>query len=280
VIGQRFGAYEITAHLGTGGMGEVYRARDARLGRDVAIKLLPEAFSRDASRLARFDREARALGALNHPNIGAIYGLEDDHDRRGLVLELVEGQTLADVLASRGALGLPIADVIGIARQIADALEAAHEKGIIHRDLKPANVKLTPAGTIKVIDFGLAKSDAGRSATQPTVTIARDATAEGLVVGTPRYMSPEQARGEAVGAQTDIWAFGCMLFELLSARPAFKGTSGADALVACSSLSRRGPSSPTRRRRRWDACFVGASRRSYATGCITSPMRGSISTMQ
>ena len=232
MIGQRFGAYEITGHLGTGGMGEVYRARDPRLGRDVAIKLLPELFMRDASRLARFDREARALGALNHPNIGAIYGLEDDRDRRGLVLELVEGQTLADAIASLGAQGLPVAEVIVIARQIADALDAAHEKGIVHRDLKPANIKLTPLGIVKVLDFGLAKSDASHSATQPTMTIARDATADGFVVGTPRYMSPEQARGDAVGPQTDIWAFGCVLFELLAARPAFKGLSGAEALVA------------------------------------------------
>jgi serine/threonine protein kinase len=213
-------------------MGEVYRARDPRLGRDVAIKVLPEAFMRDARRLARFDREARALAALNHPNIGAIYGLEENHHRRGLVLELVEGQTLAEVMAARGAAGLPVPEVIAIARQIADALEAAHEKAIVHRDLKPANIKVTPSGTVKVLDFGLAKSDPGSSATQPTVTIARDATEDGLVVGTPRYMSPEQARGEAVGPQTDIWAFGCVLFELLAARPAFKGLSGADALVA------------------------------------------------
>ncbi len=215
-------------------MGDVYRARDERLGRDVAIKVLPEAFMRDASRLARFDREARALGALNHPNIGAIYGVEDDQERRGLVLELVDGLTLAELLQadSRGA-GLAINDVIAIGRQIADALEAAHDKGIVHRDLKPANIKVTPQGSVKILDFGLAKAtDGGLSESSVTVTLAHDRTAEGLVVGTPRYMSPEQARGEPVGPQTDVWAFGCVLFELLSGRPAFKGLSGVDAIAS------------------------------------------------
>ena len=215
-------------------MGDVYRARDERLGRDVAIKLLPEAFMRDATRLARFDREARALAALNHPNIGAIYGVEDDQERRGLVLELVDGLTLADLLQAEARVaGLPIADVMAIARQMADALEAAHDKGIVHRDLKPANIKVTPQGAVKILDFGLAKaSDAGYSDSGITITMANDRTADGLVVGTPRYMSPEQARGEPVGPQTDVWAFGCVLFELLSGRPAFKRLSGVDAIAS------------------------------------------------
>ena len=215
-------------------MGDVYRARDERLGRDVAIKVLPEAFMRDAGRLARFDREARALGALNHPNVGAIYGVEDEQGRRGLVLELVDGLTLAELLhLDSRAAGLPIADAIAMARQMADALEAAHDKGIVHRDLKPANIKVTPQGTVKILDFGLAKAtDGGFSDTGVTVMLATDRTADGQVVGTPRYMSPEQARGEPVGPQTDIWAFGCVLFEMLSGRPAFKGLSGVDAIAS------------------------------------------------
>ena len=235
MIGRRLGPYEIVARLGAGGMGEVYRARDDRLGRDVAIKILPGDVARDAGRLARFDREARALAAFSHPNIGAIYGLETIDGRPALVLELVEGPTLAEAIATSSgdgrSAGIPLADVLSIARQIAEALEAAHDRGIVHRDLKPANVKVTPRGHVKVLDFGLAKIGDLPSGADDA-TRASDPTASGVVVGTPRYMSPEQARGSAVGPQADIWSFGCVLYELLTGRPAYDGPTIADTLAA------------------------------------------------
>ncbi len=201
-------------------MGEVWRARDTKLGRDIAIKTLPEEFARDANRLARFEREAKLLASLNHPNIATIYGLEEDTGTRFLVLELVEGPTLADQI-KRGAL--PEQQSLKLALQIAEALEAAHEKGVIHRDLKPANIKLTPEGTVKVLDFGLAKALGGNGETDlsdlPTLSLA--ATQEGMILGTPTYMSPEQLRGRPADKQIDIWAFGCVLFELLTGRKAF-----------------------------------------------------------
>src|SRR5687767_15370465 len=210
--GTRFGSFEILSLLGAGGMGEVYRARDARLNRDVALKVLPEAFTSDPERLARFTREAQTLAALNHSNIGGIHGLEDAQGRQALVLELVEGPTLADRIA-QGAL--PLEDALPIARQIADALEAAHEQGIVHRDLKPANIKLRPDGTVKVLDFGLAKAMAqsepgapGRYDLSPTFTTPA-MTQLGVILDTAAYMSPEQARGRAVDKRADIWAFGC-----------------------------------------------------------------------
>src|SRR5688572_24949339 len=227
--GTRLGAYEIVALIGAGGMGEVYRARDSRLGRDVAIKVLPDAFASDADRVTRFAREAQVLASLNHPHIGAIYGLED----RALVLELVEGPTLADRIA-RGAL--PLDEALAIARQICDALEAAHEHGIVHRDLKPANIKLTRDGNVKVLDFGLAKaSSPAESGTvdldnSPTITSA--GTHGGIILGTAAYMSPEQARGKPIDKRTDIWAFGCVLFEMLSGTRAFEGSDVHDVLVA------------------------------------------------
>ena len=231
--GRRLGVYQVQALLGAGGMGEVYRARDTKLERDVAVKFLPHAFTSDPERLARFEREARMLAALNHPNIGAIYGFEEAEGIRFLVLELVDGQTLADTLAdvsrqrSQGP-GLPIRDALRIARQIAEALDIAHEKGIIHRDLKPANIKITPDGVVKVLDFGLAKA-AGDGSTpdlthSPTKTVNH--TSDGAVMGTPGYMSPEQARGQVVDKRTDIWAFGCVLYEMLTGRVAFKGGDG------------------------------------------------------
>jgi serine/threonine-protein kinase len=229
-VNQPLGPYIVTARLGAGGMGEVFRARDTRLGRDVAIKVLPAPFAADPDRLARFEREARLLASLNHPHIAAIYGLEQAEGVRALVLELVDGPTLADRLA-KGAL--PMAEAISIAAQIADALEAAHEKGIVHRDLKPANVKLTPAGAVKVLDFGLAKvTGAGEdpSTTAPTLTIG--GTNEGVILGTAAYMSPEQARGQAVDKRTDIWAFGCVLFQMLTGRAAFGGATVTDTLAA------------------------------------------------
>jgi Tol biopolymer transport system component len=229
--GRTIGSYEIGALLGKGGMGEVYEARDTKLGRNVALKVVAGAFLGDADRLARFQREARVLAALNHPHIGAIYGLEEQGGVRGLVLELVEGQTLAERLASGP---LPIREALGVAGQIADALEAAHDKGIVHRDLKPANVKITPDGTVKVLDFGLAKVFAaeapGREPSPPTLSV--DGTGEGMIAGTAAYMSPEQARGQVVDKRTDIWAFGAVLYEMLAAAPAFRGETIADTIAA------------------------------------------------
>ena len=213
----------LMAQIGEGGMGEVYRARDSNLGRDVAIKILPRGFTADPDRLARFEREARLLASLNHPHIGAIYGVEELEGGRALVLEMVEGLTLADKLAGEEARGegLPIPEALAIARQIADALDAAHERGIVHRDLKPANIKITPAGTVKVLDFGLAKVVAGDASSPelsraPTMTVG--GTRDGMILGTAAYMSPEQARGQAVDKRTDIWAFGCVLYEVASRR--------------------------------------------------------------
>jgi serine/threonine protein kinase/Tol biopolymer transport system component len=236
LAGQRIGAYHILGPLGAGGMGEVYRARDTRLGRDVAIKILPAAFTSHPDRLARFEREARVLASLNHPHIGGIYGIEDAPTESGphlraLVLELVEGETLADRIA-RGPLR--IGDALAIARQIADALDAAHEKGIVHRDLKPANIKITPEGVVKVLDFGLAKLEvlAGDESGTASPTITVGDTRAGLVIGTAAYMSPEQARGQAVDKRTDIWAFGCVLYEMLTGRAAFAREALSDTLAA------------------------------------------------
>jgi serine/threonine protein kinase/Tfp pilus assembly protein PilF len=239
--GRHIGAYEIQALLGVGGMGEVYRARDTKLGRDVAIKLLPPAFTSDPERLARFEREARMLASLNHQHIAAIYSLEEADGVRALVLELVEGETLADKLLqvsthTAHVSGLPMAECLPIARQIADALDAAHKRGIVHRDLKPANIKVTPAGMVKVLDFGLAKELAGDDSTpvltqSPTIT-ARGGTRAGIILGTAAYMSPEQARGKPVDKRTDIWAFGCVLYEMLTGHPTFARETLADTLAA------------------------------------------------
>ncbi len=233
--GTRVGPYEIGAPLGRGGMGEVYRARDTRLNRDVAVKILSRAVTSDADRVARFAREAQTLAALNHSHIAQIYGVEEFQDTRALVMELVEGLTLADRLA-RGRL--PVSEALGIARQIADALEAAHEKGIIHRDLKPANVKVTPDDRVKVLDFGLAKTieptDAGATGEPGDLTThAAGPTEAGVILGTAAYMSPEQARGKPVDRRTDIWAFGCVLYEMLAGKRAFAaGDTASDAIAA------------------------------------------------
>jgi serine/threonine protein kinase/Tol biopolymer transport system component len=228
VTGRRFGAYLVHERIGVGGMGEVYRARDTRLGRDVAIKVLPQAFANDADRLARFEREARVLAALDHPHIGTIHGIEESDGVRALVLGLVGGETLAERIA-RGPLS--IADALEYARQIADALEAAHDKGIIHRDLKPGNIKIAPPGIVKVLDFGLAKAD-GLSSDAIAASMATNATGSGVVLGTPAYMSPEQARGLMVDKRTDIWAFGCVVYEMLTGRDAFGGLTPSDTLAA------------------------------------------------
>ena len=235
MIGQSIGPYQVTAKLGAGGMGEVYRARDAKLDRDVALKILPESFASDPDRLMRFEREAKTLASLNHPNIAAIYGIEE----RALVMELVEGEDLSTRIA-RGPISLD--EALPIAKQIAEALEAAHEQGIIHRDLKPANIKVREDGTVKVLDFGLAKAlgpsegdgfsrrqadaSALRTITSPAMTMS------GVILGTASYMSPEQARGKIVDARTDIWAFGCVLFEMLTGRRPFDGETITDILGA------------------------------------------------
>jgi Tol biopolymer transport system component len=234
LLGSRVGPYEVTGVLGAGGMGEVYRARDAKLNRDVALKVLPAAFATDAERLARFRREAQVLAALNHPNIGAIYGFEESDRLSALVLELVDGPTLEDRLAHGP---LPAEEVMAIARQIVDALETAHERGVVHRDLKPANIKLRPDGATKVLDFGLAKAldpavTGSTSATvSPTIT-SPAMTAAGMLLGTAAYMSPEQAKGREADKRSDVWAFGAVLFEMLTARRAFEGEDVADTLAA------------------------------------------------
>jgi serine/threonine protein kinase/Tol biopolymer transport system component len=245
--GQRLGPYEVVSTLGAGGMGEVYRARDTALNRDVAIKVLPDAFAKDPDRLTRFTREARALAALNHPNIAHIHGLDETGGVRALVMELVDGEDLSDRIARGSAsaapqprrTGLPLAEVLPIARQIAEALEAAHEQGIVHRDLKPANIKVRPDGTVKVLDFGLAKamepgamSASANVMDSPTFTSPAGMTEMGVILGTAAYMAPEQARGKAVDKRADIWAFGVVLYEMLTGTRAFAGEGSPDVLAA------------------------------------------------
>jgi serine/threonine protein kinase len=228
MIGSKLAHYEITSHLGTGGMGEVYQATDSKLGRSVAIKLLPEAFSYDNDRVARFDREARMLASLNHPHIAGIYGLEESGERKFLVMELVEGETLAERI-KRGPI--PVEESLQIAMQICEALEAAHEKGIIHRDLKPANIKITPQGNVKVLDFGLARVIGVESAHQSNAPTKMTASIPGSLLGTAAYMAPEQARGENAERVSDVWAFGCVLYELLTGHPVFEGATIGEILA-------------------------------------------------
>src|SRR5271154_1368686 len=244
--GTRLGPYEILAPIGAGGMGEVYRGRDTKLDRDVAIKVLPPSFAQDPERLARFEREAKVLASLNHPNIAQIYGVEEC----ALVMELVVGETL------QGPLPLDIA--LNYARQIADALEAAHEKGIIHRDLKPANIMVTPAGVVKVLDFGLAAlpnrdREGADSVNSPTLTISP--TRAGIILGTAGYMSPEQARGKAVDKRADIWAFGVVLFEMLTGQPLFEGETVSDTLAQVLTKEPNWEQVPAKVRRLLEACL-------------------------
>ncbi|MGH9686422.1 MAG: protein kinase domain-containing protein [Candidatus Acidiferrales bacterium] len=230
--GTKLGPYEILSPLGAGGMGEVYRARDSKLGRDVAIKVLPDAFARDPERLARFQREAKLLASLNHSNIAAIHGLEDSGNTHALVMELAEGPTLADRIRSGP---IPVDEALRIAKQITEALEYAHERGIVHRDLKPANIKVTADDTVKILDFGLAKAvqgEAGATDVGNSPTISQMATESGVLLGTAGYMSPEQAKGKPVDRRADIWAFGCVLYEMLTGQRAFQGETVTDTLAA------------------------------------------------
>jgi serine/threonine-protein kinase len=231
--GSRLGTYEVTSHIGSGGMGVVYQARDTKLGRDVAIKVLTETFAHDPERLSRFQREARLLASLNHPNIATIHGLEDSNGTSYLVMELVPGETLDQRIKRDGAV--PVEESLTIAKQIAEALEYAHDHAVIHRDLKPANVKLTPEGKIKVLDFGLAKAFAGDAASEDignSPTLSQAATMQGVILGTAAYMSPEQARGKTVDKRTDIWAFGAVLYELLTGKQAVSGEDVTEILAA------------------------------------------------
>src|ERR1051325_2867552 len=266
--GTRLGPYEIQSALGAGGMGEVYRARDTRLKREVALKILPASFASDPDRLARFQREAEVLAALNHPNIAAIYGLEEG---QALVMELVEGETLAHRLAP-GAI--PVEEALPIAEQIAEALDAAHERGIIHRDLKPANLKVRPDGTVKVLDFGLAKlndpnvanvsSDPNALSLSPTITSPALMTGVGVLLGTAAYMSPEQAKGKPADKRSDIWAFGCVLYEMLTGHRAFRGDETAEVLGAILHLEPDWQALPPE---------LGEATRALLQGCLAKDRR-------
>ena len=269
--GTRLGPYEIVAPIGAGGMGEVYRAHDTKLGRDVAIKVLPESFAHDAERMARFEREAQVLASLNHPHIATIHGLEESDGIRALVMELVEGPTLAERIGHRA---MPLEEALPIAKQIAEGLEYAHERGIIHRDLKPANVKLTADGNVKILDFGLAKAletptPQGNPSISPTLTL--EGTRAGVILGTAAYMAPEQARGAIVDKRADIWAFGVVLYEMLTGKQPFAGATVSDTLAA---VLKTEPD--------WDAVpaecggwCAGVWRKTRSGGCGTSGMRGS-----
>ena len=233
MIGKTLSHYKVLEKIGQGGMGEVYRAEDTNLSREVAIKVLPEQFTKDPQRLARFEREAKLLASLNHPNIAAIYGFEEADDVRFLALELVPGDTLAERVA-KGPV--PVEEALEVCRQIAEGVEAAHEKGVIHRDLKPANVKVTPEGKVKILDFGLAKALEGEtpapSSLSQSPTLTNAATQAGVILGTAAYMSPEQARGEATDKKADVWAFGCVLFEMLTGRQTWGGRTVTDVIAA------------------------------------------------
>ena len=232
MVGETISHYKVLEKIGEGGMGEVYRATDTKLNRDVALKILPQQFASDSQRMARFQREAEVLASLDHPNIGQIYGIEEAGQTKALVLQLIEGPTLAERIAQGP---IPVEDALKIALQIAEGLEAAHEKGVIHRDLKPANIKITPEGQVKILDFGLAKALEGETppdtnlSQSPTLTAA--ATRAGVILGTAAYMSPEQASGEATDKRADIWSFGVVLFEMLTGRQMFTGKTVSHILA-------------------------------------------------
>ena len=273
--GTRLGVYDITAAIGEGGMGQVYRATDARLKRQVAIKVLPPSLAVDADRLARFQREAEVLASLNHPNIAAIYGLEESGGMTALVMELVEGDDLSQRIA-RGAI--PLDDALPIAKQIAEALEAAHEQGIIHRDLKPANIKVRGDGTVKVLDFGLARAMDPAAASGANVanspTLTAHATALGMIMGTAAYMAPEQAKGKTVDRRADIWAFGVVLYEMLTGRAAFAGDTVTDIIAAVVTREPDWTACRPPHRRRSGGCWRAVSRGIRSAACATSATSG------
>ncbi len=288
--GTRFGSYQVAEPIGSGGMGEVYRARDTTLGRDVAIKVLPTSFSNDAMRVARFEQEAKTLASLNQANIAHIYGLERSDGNTGIVMELVDGQTLVDRITEGP---IPVGEALRIAAQIADALEAAHERAIVHRDLKPANVKIRPDGTVKVLDFGIAKALDPRFLTGPgPAALTTPAMTEaGFILGTAAYMSPEQARGKFVDQRTDVWAFGCVLYEMLTGKPAFLGedvtSTLARVLEVGANLSALPTGVPPAVRRTLELCLEKDARKriadmrdvklalagTFATGAPAQPQR-------
>jgi serine/threonine protein kinase len=264
MIGSNVSHYKVTSKLGEGGMGEVWRAEDTKLGRDVALKMLPDGFAQDPERLARFEREARVLASLSHPNIAGIHGLEEVEGKRFLVMELVDGQTLAERI-QQGPM--PVEEAVRIAKQIAEAVEAAHEKGVVHRDLKPANVNITPDGTVKVLDFGLAKALIGDpmsgdkidQALSLSPTLTQAMTGLGVLLGTAGYMSPEQARGKPVDRRADIWSFGCILYEMLTGQRLFTGETATDVIGAVvhkePDLDELSAKVPARIRRLLDRCL-------------------------
>src|SRR5262249_13691134 len=259
--GTRLGPYEIVAPLGAGGMGEVFRARDTKLDRDVALKTLPESFAHDVDRLTRFEREAKTLAALNHAHIAQIYGLEQSSSGSAIVMELVEGEDLVARI-TRGPMTLD--EALPIARQIAEALEAAHDTGIIHRDLKPANIRVRPDGTVKVLDFGLAKPSAARAIGAAGTTAALTspaATMHGVILGAAAYMSPEQAKGKPVDKRADIWAFGCIVFEMVTGRRPFEGEDVTDTIAAVVSKEPDWTDVPTASRRLLRHCLEKDPRR-------------------
>jgi serine/threonine protein kinase len=281
--GTRIGVYQIAAQIGEGGMGQVLRARDTKLDRDVALKILPDAFAHDADRLARFQREAKTLASLNHPNIAAIYGLEESKGLTALVMELVEGDDLSQSIA-KGAI--PLDEALPIAKQIADALEAAHEQGIIHRDLKPANIKVRADGMVKVLDFGLAKAMEPAGAMSASVSTSSTLTTPamtqaGMILGTAAYMSPEQARGLPVDHRADIFSFGCVVYEMLTGVKPFEGSGVSDVLAAVLKVEpdwTRLPADVTARlrdlvRRCLEKIASGVGRRSATSGSSSNPRR-------
>ena len=283
--GARLGPYVVVSLLGAGAMGEVYRARDTNLRRDVALKILPESLAADPDRLARFTREARTLGALNHPHIAQVYGFEEHGGVRALAMELVEGENLARHIAREP---LRVEQALLFSRQIAEALEAAHARGIVHRDLKPANIMIREDGTVKVLDFGLAKAwvdDLGPVTPPaialpppPTITTPAMATEVGVLVGTAAYMSPEQARGGAVDKASDIWAFGCVLYEMLAGTRAFEGTGALDTIASVLTHEPAWQRLPRPRRRPFACCCDAACGRTGVSACRTPPACGSRST--
>jgi serine/threonine protein kinase len=270
--GTRLGAYEIVALIGSGGMGEVYRAKDTKLGRDVALKILPASFTNDLERVARFRREAQVLASLNHPHIAQIYGLEEAAGTQFLVLELVDGESL-DKRIARGPI--PVDEALGIANEIAEALEAAHEKSIIHRDLKPANIALSKDGQVKVLDFGLAKaveitSAPSDVANAPTITSPALMSGVSVILGTAAYMAPEQAKADVADRRSDIWAFGCVLYEMLVGTRAFKGNGLSETLATVLKVEPDWRALPTSTPCRCAVCFVPVWRKNREIACRQS----------